>query len=586
MAVSGGKRLRLGEILINAGVLNDEQLTIGLNKQKQTREPIGEILVKLGFVTEAQIRHALELQYGIKSISLKSRIPQEIVRILPESVIRQFQVLPVGVSGVTLAMVDPTNFMALEDIRMRLKGVNIQPVVVTEAEFSEFLRTMPKTPEIPRTGSGPLKEEHPRSHSPLPSSHPPHAALNNLSGVDETNPTQLSASILTNALKRKATEIIIEPQENETVVRYRIDGMLFRESPLPAKIAQGLVSRFKVLADLNLTAGQLPQSGVFTYSFEGRPIKIFINSVPVNFGQMMTLRLYDSLHLSEGTLDSIVLQPEVAKNLKAMILKKSGLILFNGPLGSWKTTLMYACLKELVKTDRTLVTVEVRAAYDVPGVCQAVVSDDLPAMAVLDAVVKQRPDVLMVPNLTDPLIANHLIQIALSGCLVLAGVNTTQGVFSEAIDHWKVPPRTFANALAGIVTQRVTRKLCSCKVAFQPDPQTLEYFRTLNRTGTIYRPVGCPACNNTAYHGQVGIMEVIACNPQIRELIAKGISKARLALFARQMGMMPLYDYASWLVASGHTSLEELSKADVFETAAEGVCPTCGQNEAQCKCNK
>ncbi|MGE5708060.1 MAG: GspE/PulE family protein, partial [Bacteroidota bacterium] len=554
MAVSGGKRLRLGEILIQAGVLNDEQLTIGLNKQKQTREPIGEILVKLGFVTEAQIRHALELQYGIKAISLKNKIPPEVVRLLPESVIRQFQVLPVGITQLTLAMVDPTNFMALDDIRMRLKGVNIQPVVVTDAEFSEYIRHLPKA-EAPRpTG---VKEEAPRPSAPIVP----------LSAVDESNPTQLAVSILATALKRHASEIIVEPQEHETVIRYRIDGMLHREAPLSAKVAQGLVSRFKVMADLNLTAGQVPQSGGFIHSFEGRPVKIFIHSVPVNFGQMMTLKLYDSIHLSEGSLDTVVRHPDVAKQLKGLLAKRSGMILFNGPVGSWKTTLMYACLKELTKTNRTLVTLETRAAYDVPGICQALMSEDLPAPVILEAVMKQRPDVLMVPHLSDPQIANQLVQIALSGCLVLVGVPTTQGVLTEATDRWKIPPRTFANAVAGIVTQRVVRKLCSCKTPYQPDAQAQEYFKTLNGTGTIHRPAGCEACGQSGFQGQVSILEVISGTPQVRELIAKGISKGKLALFARSQGMLPLQEYASWMVAQGHTSVDELSKADVFETS-------------------
>lgn len=570
MAVSGGgKRLRLGEILIKAGLITDEQLGIGLNKQKQTREPIGEILIKLGFVTDDQIRHALELQYGVKSVSLKNKIPLEIVKLLPENLIRQHLILPVGISHMTIAMVDPTNFMALDDVRLRLKGVYIEPVVVSEAEFHEFLKQLPKQ-EAARPAM-PMADAKPDARPAAPQS------------LDENNPAQLATNILNNAIRRRATEVIVEPQEAETVIRYRIDGV-FQKETLSAKMAQSLVSRFKVQADIN--PGQVPQSGAFIYNYEGRAVKVFLNSIPVKLGQMLRLKLYDSRFINEGSLDAIVQHPEAAKHLRSILSRNSGLVLFNGPLGSWKTTLMYACLKELTKSNRTMVTLELHPAYEVDGICQAVVNDDLSPAAMLDAIVKQRPDILVVPNLTDPEMAEKLVQVALSGCLVLAGVNSTQGVLIEAMEHWKIPPRLFANALAGIVTQRVVRKLCDCKGPYQPDPQAAEYFRQLNGSGMIHRATGCPACNKTGYKGQTAVVEVIAGTPNIRELIARGASKNRVAMYGRQMGMVPLSDYASWLVAHGHSSLEEMAKADVFEVSPEPSCPKCGQSESQCTCNK
>jgi type IV pilus assembly protein PilB len=266
VAVSGGgKRLWLGEILIKAGLINDEQLGIGLNKQKQTREPIGEILIKLGFVTEDQIRHALELQYGVKSISLKGKIPLEIVRLLPESLIRQHLILPVGISHMTIAMVDPTNFMALDDVRLRLKGVYIEPVVVSESEFHEYLKQLPKA-EAARMAM-PTQEAKPESRPvPVPS-------------MDENNPATAATNLLNNAIRRHASEVIVEPQEAETIVRYRVDGF-FQKETLSAKMAQPLVSRFKVQADIN--PGQVPQSGSFVYNYEGRNIKVFLNSIRSN----------------------------------------------------------------------------------------------------------------------------------------------------------------------------------------------------------------------------------------------------------------------------------------------------------------
>lgn len=549
MAVSG-KRMRLGEILIMAGVLTDEQLQIGLAKQAQTRDPIGQILVNLGYVTEEQIKHALEVQYGVKAFSLRSRVPQEVMRLIPEAMMRRHKILPVALNQLTVAMVDPSNILALDDLRLRFKGVSIQPVVVTEAEFDQALKTMPREAVV---------EQAPRDEAT--ESEPPH---------DESTAEKLATAILTGALRRGATEVVLEPRESELTLRLRIEGRLVKEPAIPSRLANALVARLRVLADLPPTASHGSQSGVIRMPYESRQIKIMLRCMPVRHGQMVTLRIFDPTQFQEAALDALVMHPQVASTLKQILERRTGLVLFNGPLHSGKHTMIAASLREAIRGGRSAIALDVPVAESIDGVTMVTASEEnLDARrAAVEAILLQSPDLMVIDQVEDREVARKLVRGALAGRLALVGMTTTQRFLDELHDLSGMELRSLANAVAGVVTMRLVRRLCpACRIPYQPDEATMAYFRPFNESGMLHRAMGCSECHDTGFKGQVGLYEVYPLNAKLRHLVAQGASKTEIDAHAKQQGHVPLADYAAWLVAHGHTTLDELKRGDLFDGA-------------------
>lgn len=546
------KRLRLGEILINAGVLTEEQLSAGLARQQTTREPIGALLVTMGFVTEEQIKQALEVQFGLKSISLKGKVPQEIVRLVPESMIKQHKILPVGINQLTVAMVDPGNLLALDDLKLRFKGVTIQPAIISETEFKEIVKSLPRETTVAEV---PAEEERPAEPNPA--------------GDDQTA-SQLAMAMLSTALRKRATEIVLEPQEHETWVRMRVGGSLIREPSLPARLASGVISRFKVMAELALTAGNVPQTGTIKTRHEGRVVNIFLRTLPVRHGQLLTLRLFDHAALHGVSVESLVLHPGTVQALRKLLDSNSGLLLLNGPKHSGKATLLYALLREALERNKSLISFG-QLPFDLEGVVQVPIEPHHEEETLAE-IFEQAQDILAMPSLTEPNLARRLVQGALGGRFAVVGIPTAQRYLHQLLDLSELPIRAVANAVAGLVNSRVVRRLCDdCKVAYQPDEQTAAFFRPHNQTGRLHRAVGCEACHGTGYAGQIGIYGVTPFDAQVRYMAANNAPASQIEQYARQHGHMAMYDYAAWIAAQGFTTLEELGKTDLFDRVADAT---------------
>ena len=551
MATSG-KRMRLGDILLEAGVITEDQLNQGLARQQQSREPLGEVLIHLGFVSQEQIKHALELQYGVKSISLRGKVPLELARLLPDSLIRQHKILPVAISQMTVAMVDPGNVLALDDLRLRFKGLSIQPVVITEGEFLEVLKSLPRESLPPAEAAEGRADNEPVSEAPV---------------GEEQTASQLAHAILNAALRRKATEIILDPQEFETWLRMRIDGTLVKEPSIPNRLASTLVARFKVMAELTLTAGNVPQMGTIKMRHDGRPVTVTLRSLPVRHGQLLTLRLFDQGLLESVSLGSIVHHPHVLQSLRKLLEGSHGLILLNGPQHSGKSTLLYAMLREALSANHSIISFD-QLPFDLEGIAQVPV-DPLHPLATFEQILEQAPDFIAMPSLTDPDLARQLVHGALGGHLAVVEVPTIQRFLYQMQDLTELPARTLANAIAGVVTMRLVRRLCNkCKVPYRLDGKAAEFFRSYSDSGVLYRAVGCPECSDTGYSGQVGIYGVLPFDSAIRQMVASDRPLVEIDLHAKQQGHLLLDEYAAWITAQGFTTLEELSKANLFETEA------------------
>jgi type IV pilus assembly protein PilB len=578
----GTKRIRLGELLIKAGVLTEEQLGQALARQKETNKQIGETLIDMGFVNEEKIKYALEVQFGVKHINLKTaRIPPEVLKLLPEQLLKQYMMIPVAVNQLTVALVDPNNILAIDEIRQRLRGVNVVPAVCTEGDFWETLKTIPKdsAPSPGALGNNELKSASAANLTEV--AVVSDARVRELidaasKGSGETAVTNLVNALLASAVKRHASSILMEPMEHELLVRYRVDGTLHREGPIPAKIAQAVAQRLKVMGGITVGSGNTPQQGQIAFNFENRPIKMALNTLPARHGQVITIRIFDSAMLSQPSLDGLVLHPKVAAALRSLLAKPAGLIPFAGPVGAGKTVLLYACLKELHALGSSVITVENPIAADLDGITQVPVAtdpgpNDLSVTAGIQAALGQSPKALMVTQISDEAIAQRLAKGALGGTAILAGLPTTQSVVVEARESWNLPPRLVANALGGTVTQRLVRRLCpNCKESYEPDEKTKAFFARLNGSGQLMRGKGCDECFKTGFSGMVGVYEVMPFTPPIRELVARNAPKGAMDQLLRQAGLLTLEDYALWLVAHGHTTWDEVKRTDIHDLAQSG----------------
>lgn len=526
MAISGKKK-RLGEILIDAGLITEDQLNVGLVKQKQTREPIGEILVNLGIVTENQIKHALELQYGIKAFHANQKVPPEVLRLVPEAMIRQHQIMPVAINQLTVAMVDPGNILALDDLRLRYRGVSLQPVVITEADFRELMKAIPRD-------RGPSSDAAPAEELTVPPA-----------ATEESTANQLIQAILANAMRKRATEILLEPQEQETTVRFRVDGRFIKEPSVPPRLAELVLARLRVMAQLATGAGPGPQTGVIPVKSEGRSLRLLMRTLPLRHGLMASLRIFDQQTLEKATPETLVMHPTALEALDRLLSRASGMILFLGPRHAGRGALLNACMRRLTASGTSVLSLEDPVLVDIPGVAQLPITEGGPSALrhAVDSALQQVSDAVVVQDLDDAEAASRLIRTALAGRLVLASFATTQPYLADPLDTWGVPARSLAAGVAGLVTCRLLRRLC----------------QTCHGKGSEAAGAPCADCGQTGYRGLVGAYEVLPLNARLRDLLLAGDTDA-IAQEARATGLVPLADYGAWLVTEGQTSPEEVAR--------------------------
>lgn len=586
-------KMKLGEILLNANLITEAQLKTAVDIQKQSKESLGLILIKQGFITEASIKDALELQYGLRYINLrKTKIPTEVLKLIPENLQRQHQIIPVSLANnrLTLAMVDPTNLIAIDDVRFTVKGVSVQPVVITEDEFFWFLDQQSAS-SVPDVDSGPVmdissvlgeiassdddleiveqKEENTR-------------AIELERQAEESPIIKLTNSILTNAIgsSKKVSDIHVEPWENEVQVRYRIDGMLHRQTTIPKKFLPALVSRFKIMANLDISEKRLPQDGRIRVRFKGRDWDFRVSSMPSKFGEKICMRILDKSSTTLG-LEKLFIYPEDLTLVREMANRPFGIIFVTGPTGSGKSTSLYSILNERNTPDVNIVTAEDPIEYDAPGINQVQVRPEIgyTFARVLKSFLRQDPDIMLIGETRDLEVAKIAIESALTGHLVFTSLHTNDAPGAiMRLHEMGVEGFMVSAATIGVVAQRLVRRLCGkCKQPYTPEVRELDYvgYRyDLENMPTFYRAVGCNECSK-GYSGRMGVYEIMKMNDELRDLISRGASTGLIRYAAKQAGMTTLKDYSLKLVADGHTSLEEVIRVTFSGEGEEKLCPGC-----------
>jgi type IV pilus assembly protein PilB len=539
-------------------------------------------------------------QTGIEYINLaKLHFDPMVIKLLPQQMMQQHRVLPVAFSNnrLTLAMVNPSNIVALDDVRRVIKGVIIEPVVTSEDDFKRFITKtyvdmMRKEEETQarEQGSATLKSTPPvkvvESESPAPKPGSTESILESLQSealksleIDEgpqspDSVTDLSHSaedapiirlangILSEAIRKGASDIHVEPQEKELAVRFRIDGALQVVQVLPKKFQMGLISRLKILSKLDIAEKRLPQDGRISVRLEERPIDFRVSTIPSKWGEKICMRILDKSNTLLG-LDKLILLPEVLKLVREMISQPYGIVYVTGPTGSGKTTTLYSALAELNAPDVNISTAEDPIEYDLPQINQVQTHKEigLDFARILRAFLRQDPDIILVGETRDKETAHIAVEAALTGHLVFTTLHTNDaaGAFTR-LGEMGVEPFLMSSSTIGVIAQRLTRRLCqACKESYTPDDISLKYMGLdPSKPLTFYRHKGCDKCSETGYRGRVGVYEVLRLNAELRRLVAGGGSSEAIAALAIKNGMKTLKDYTVWLLQNGWTTMEEV----------------------------
>ncbi len=547
---------------------------------------------KIGMALTTILAERLEeanKQSGIEFINLaKMQFDPRVLSLLPQQTMMQQKVIPVAFinNRLSLAMVNPNNILALDDIRRVIKGVMIEPVVTTEEDFKKFMSSTYPTLMKKEVPAEPKPSGIGISGSSSPSA-PAGSAENmfdlqsdlirdlqmaedtsissdnkqDLMNASEDAPIiRLANSILGLAIKKGASDIHVEPMEKDVQIRYRLDGVLQTVQNLPKKVQLGLVSRLKILSKLDISEKRLPQDGRISVMMEGRPIDFRVSTVPAKWGEKVCMRILDKQNTTLG-LDKLVSHEPTLKLIREMINQPYGIMYVTGPTGSGKTTTLYSALAEINDPGINISTAEDPIEYDLAGVVQIQANKDigLDFARILRCFLRQDPDVILVGETRDKETAHISVEAALTGHLVFTTLHTNNAAGSfTRLTEMGIEPFLVSSSTICVMAQRLARRLCkNCKEAYVADDTICDYMG-LPHGSTVYKAKGCDACGGKGLKGRVGIYEVLKMNPEIRQMVAKGAIAEEIHAAAIRHGMLDLKAYAGVLLLNGDTSVEEV----------------------------
>jgi type IV pilus assembly protein PilB len=560
---------KLGEILLKEGLITQEQLKKALLEQKNTGMRLGYTLVKLGFVEETEISKMLARQYRMPAVDLsRFEVDPKIIKLLPPDVAIKHTVLPLKREGrtLTVAIADPNNVTAIEDIKF-ITRCDVFPVIAGEytlrnaiekyyQQSDAQLQTLLK--DIEAADDLEVVEEHTDDD----------VKAQDL--ADDAPVVKLINGLLTDAVKRGASDVHIEPFEHEMRVRYRVDGSLQEIMKPPIKMRAALTSRVKIMAQLNIAERRVPQDGRIKLKFGAKVIDFRVSTLPVLFGEKIVLRILDKGNLTLD-LTKFGFEPKAEQELLRAILNPYGMVLVTGPTGSGKTTTLYSALSRINQIDVNIMTAEDPVEYNLMGINQVLVRNDvgMTFAAALKAFLRQDPNIIMVGEIRDLETGSIAIKAALTGHLVLSTLHTNDApsTVTRMIDMG-IEPFNVASAVNLIVAQRLVRRVCSeCKQEHKYSDEEMHAFGlpiAESAKLTFYKGAGCDTCNGSGYKGRQGLYEVLPMSSAVRRMVLKGGSTEELREQAVKDGMLTLRMDGMLKVKRGITTLEEVVK----ETAA------------------
>jgi type IV pilus assembly protein PilB len=558
MTTTQRKTKQLGQIMLELGFITEQQLEQALEEHRVTPKSLGRVLIDLGFIKEAELVRALAEQVGLEFVDL-DEFPVEATAtvLLPEALARRYRALPIGERDgkLLVAMSDPANVYALDDIRT-ITGRDVQPVVATAADVERAIQKfagMDSQVEALAAVNAEAEGETPDEME---------AALEDAPIVKLVN------AIMTQAVGDRASDVHIEPGEKKVRIRFRVDGVLHEPMPAAPKSVQGgLISRLKVMADLNIAEKRVPQDGRISMKVGGKELDLRLATLPTVYGEKVVLRVLDTTH-ALLKLEDLGFLADSYKRFEVSFSKPYGAILVTGPTGSGKSTTMYSTLNILNQEDRNIITVEDPVEYRLAGVNQIQVNPKagLTFASALRSILRADPDIVLVGEIRDRETAMIAIEAALTGHLVLSSLHTNDAPSAiTRLIEMDVETFLVASAIDCVVAQRLARKLCDrCKEGYAPEHGELQaagYPEAIwGDVGELFRPVGCPACSNTGFRGRIGLYEVMQMNEEIERLTVERASADAITAAAKAQGMVSLRDDGLEKVRLGITSIEEVAR--------------------------
>lgn len=555
--------MRLGDLLIAAGVIGQEELQKALSIQKQTRERLGDVLIENGLITEQHLIEALQMQLGVDFVDLTAvSIPLELAKFVPRSIARKYCVVPVKLvkDELYVAMSDPLNFVAQEEIKVA-SHKQVVPMIATRRATESAINTLYGNEGAARAIEE-MKREAGDSQTDIIPAQMAQTADN---AANEAPTIRFVNSVIERAIAERASDIHLEPQEGEMVVRMRIDGALRRVFTVPSNLQATVISRLKIMGGMNISERKIPQDGRAMYSAKGKDIDLRINSMPTVHGEKMVLRLLDK---SAGSVSrqSIGLEGEDLEKYEALLKNTSGVILIVGPTGSGKSTTMCAMLRQLCSEETNIMTLEDPVEYDIPGVnqCQINEKTGMTFAAGLRAILRQDPDIISVGEIRDGETAQIAVRAAITGHLVLSTLHTNDAVsVIDRLEDIGVEPYLISSALRGVISQRLVRKICPhCKKAYKPNAEELEMLGMPEDSDAVfYRGEGCQECFHTGTRGRRAVFEILTLNSHLRRMVSNKADSETVKETALREGFVTMKENCRRLVLRGEISAAEAAKA-------------------------
>ena len=561
MLVRKGKK-RIGDILVEEGILTEEQLEEALKAAKAENKKIGEAITDLGFASEQDIAEALSSQLGFEYVNLSTvHIPDNVLSLINESVLRKHLMIPYAfvpntINQVKVAMVDPMDMSAIDDFSIVTNLLVVPSVATTRDILIALDRYYGDTETIKAA------QEYAREREDLAAK----LAEGDLSSQDvQSSPVvQLVTSMVEQAARQRASDIHIEAKEDSVRVRFRIDGSLYEKFTYSIHLLPAIMARLKIIGGMDIAEKRKPQDGRFTILVDKREYDIRVSVLPTVYGEKCVMRLAQKKALTRNKSE-LGFSPSELKAFDDILKNPNGILLVTGPTGSGKSTTLYTALSELNKEDVNIVTVEDPVEANIDGINQVQVNvkADLTFASALRSILRQDPDIIMIGEIRDGETAQIAVQASITGHLVVSTLHTNSAAGSiSRLINMGVEGYLLADSLVGIIAQRLVRRLCPyCKkphLITDTERRIMGIRADVNPE--IYEPVGCERCDNTGYSGRIGIYEIMKITPPLKELISKNASVSELKQMGMREGMHTLRQSATMLVIKGITSVHEMIK--------------------------
>lgn len=545
------QRKRIGDLLVESGLITSAQLQEALQKQRGSGMRLGDLLINDGYITEQQKIEVLEFQLGIPQVQLyRQKIDEKAVQLIPDTLAKKHNVLPLRIDNgkLVVAMSDPLDYYAIDDLSL-LTNFPITPVIATNDELSRAIHRYYGM----RASVDDIMRELP-------------AEIDEADAQDADGPIiRLVNQLITHAAQQGASDIHIDPGENTLKIRYRLDGVLRSERQFPQHMHRVIVTRLKIMASLNIAERRIPQDGRFELEFDFKKIDIRLATLPTIHGEKVVMRILDVQNAKKG-ITELGFTTANLEIFRSMIAAPYGIVLITGPTGSGKTTTLYSALSRLNSEEVNIITIEDPVEYQLEGInqVQVNVTTGLTFANGLRSILRQDPNVIMVGEIRDSETAEIATRAALTGHLVLSTLHTNDAASSiTRLIDMGIEPYLVSSSIVGVVAQRLVRRICSdCKTQSSPTPEeALLLERQGLHTDQLYKGTGCATCNRTGYKGRIAIHEVLRIDNTMREMMIQGSSDTSIKQYAIKQGFVPMLLDGYQKAINGDTTISEIMRA-------------------------